>query len=258
MKIKQTLITALLTIAILLLSPLQAGAYAFTDIPESGTITILMKNRQGESLVGAGFSIYRVAALENMNGQLTYSVTDDFIDANVGIDITMTAEQNKSAAKALTEYAVLHKIDTERILVNNKGEAVTSNLSSGLYLVSQSVPVEGYYDIPPFLVALPATNPDGQTLVYNLTVTPKIQGVLNQNRNPTLTPTPTPTPATSVEGDNRYIPGSETQTQTGVLQAGKLPQTGMLLWPVVVLAVSGLLIFCLGWADVNMRRKKDE
>ena len=82
---------------------------------------------------------------------------------------------------------------------------------------------------------------------------------MDQNREPS----PTPTPTSSVQGDNRNTSGSGNQTQaagsqTGVLQAVKLPQTGMLLWPVVALAVTGLLVFCLGWADINVRRKKDE
>ena len=243
MNLRRTLITAILTTAILLFGPMQAGVYASADSSELGSLTIVMISKQGVSLTGAGLSIIRVATLKSANGELSYVPTDEFSAANIAMDVNMTAEENIAVSAELTKYSTQNKLISNNVLVGSEGTAVISGLSPGLYLISQNISVEGYRDIKPFMVSLPSIDPDGSTWLYNLIITPKVQGILEANRVPTPTPTPAPTTGTTTS-----------DTSSG----SKLPQTGMLRWPVAVLAISGIIAFSLGWADMNAKRKKDE
>ena len=261
MNLRRTLIPALLTAAILLFGLAQAPVYAAADSQELGSLTVIMKNAQGESLQGAGLSIFRVAEMKTTNGQHTYSVLSEFDAAGVVLNSTMTSEENKAAAAALLKYIPLTQIASACIPVNSEGKAVKSGLSAGTYLVMQSVSVKGYYDITPFLVFLPALNSDGSTWLYDLKVSPKSESDIKTDRE--LTPTPTPGPDSSILDINRGpTPGTGDGSGSGsgsqdTLSAAKLPQTGMLLWPVALLAAAGILIFCLGWADIHSKRKAD-
>jgi len=241
LNLRRTLITAILTTAILLFGPMQAGVYASADSSELGSLTIIMISKQGVSLTGAGLSIIRVATLKSANGELSYVPTDEFSAANIAMDVNMTAEENIAVSAELTKYSTQNKLISNNVLVGSEGTAVISGLSPGLYLISQNISVEGYRDIKPFMVSLPSIDPDGSTWLYNLIITPKVQGILEANRYPT--PTPAPTTGTSKKDTS---------------SAGRLPQTGMLRWPVAVLAISGIIAFSIGWADISSKRKKDE
>jgi len=260
LNLRRTLIPALLTVAILLFGQTHAAVYASADFSKMGSLTIVMKNGQGESLEGAGLSVFRVADMKTTNGQLTYSLVNEFDAAGVVISNTMTSEENKAAAAALIKYIPPDQIASSCVLVNREGNAVMSGLSPGLYLVMQSVSVAGYYDITPFLVYLPSMDPDGITWNYNLIISPK--GELEINREPTPGATPSPTPAAdtgTLDQSREPTPGANSGSGSkDTLSAVRLPQTGMLLWPVAILAASGILIFCLGWADVHFKRRKDE
>lgn len=249
------MIPALLTAAILLFGLTQAAVHASADSLELGSLTVIMKNGQGEILQGAGLSVFRVAEMKTTNGQLSYSLINEFDDAGVALNNTMTSEENKSAAAALLKHISLSQIASECILVNSEGKAVKSGLSAGIYLVMQSVSVNGYYDITPFLVFLPSLNSDGSTWIYSLTVSPKGEANLGIDRDPTVTPKPRP--GSGVLDQNRE-PTSRVNAESdskGTLSAGKLPQTGMFLWPIALLAAAGIFVFCLGWADINLKGK---
>lgn len=256
MDLRRTLIPSLLTAAILLLGQTQAVVDASADFSELGSLTVVMKNGQGESLEGAGLSVFRVAEIKTTNGQLTYSLVNEFDAAGIVINNTMTSEENKAAAAALIKYIPSDQIASKCVLVNSEGKAVISGLSPGLYLVVQSVSITGYYDITPFLVFLPSLDPDGITWNDNLIISPK--GELEIDREPTLSPTPATDTGTLNQNREPTPRANGGSKDKDTLSAVRLPQTGMLLWPVALLAASGILIFCLGWADVHSKRKKDE
>ena len=108
---------------------------------------------------------------------------------------------------------------------DNLGRAVFSNLTPGLYLVVQTGKVKGYQPVAPFLAAMPLSEGNGWT--YDIEARPKVA--------------PEPRPTTPGGGGGGKPP---------------LIQTGQLNWPVPVLAVSGILLFSLGWAMVNLRDKR--
>ena len=74
-----------------------------------------------------------------------------------------------------------------------------------------------------FVAAVPMTNESGTGWDYDVTAKPKVE------KKPTPTPTRTPGPSTTPPRDT------------------KLPQTGLLMWPVLALAGLGVALFALGW-----------
>lgn len=62
---------------------------------------------------------------------------------------------------------------------------------------------------------------------------------------------------TTVTVNNSYNPESKTTPGGSTSTKGKLPQTGMLWWPVPVLACAGLLLILLGLMRRNKRRNSD-
>lgn len=98
------------------------------------------------------------------------------------------------------------------------GKATFTGLTTGLYLVIQNKAATGYSKMDPFLVTVPYLE-DGK---YQYDVT--VQSKLALNREPE----PTKAPPSSPSGS-------------------KLPQTGQLNWPVPFMAVTGLVVFTIGW-----------
>lgn len=96
----------------------------------------------------------------------------------------------------------------------------------GLYLVAQTQQeaAPGYFAISPFLVTVPLRGEDGKLIYAPVDASPKMQQ---------LVPIPTPAPP----------------------PPGFLPQTGLLNWPVPVLAIAGMALFALGFA---LRRNEKE
>jgi hypothetical protein len=89
-------------------------------------------------------------------------------------------------------------------------------------------------------------------------VTPTPRPSVTPTPDPSVTPTPDPTqPTTPKDSDDGSDPGPTNPPRkgTGVLPTTRLPQTGMLLWPIVLLAVVGMILISIGWADANLRRK---
>ena len=80
---------------------------------------------------------------------------------------------------------------------------------------------------------------------------------------PTVTTTPgyvtTPDTTTVPQGDNTP---TDTITTNNIhettTEKDKLAQTGQLNWPVPILAISGLIIFSIGWAVINFGKKETE
>ncbi len=325
---KRTIISLFLTLILFFVLPLQAGVFAYADNQEVGSIRIVMKDKQGKALQGAEITLYQVADLDENNGQAIYVPTQGFVASNIPLPVDMTADENIQTSTALIQYIIKEKITADSALVDKAGSVNFTGLAKGLYLIRQTGSVAGFRDIVSFLVALPITEEDGQTINYDLVVVPKVlessgggdptptptptpnpsvtptpkpgvtptptptPGVtptptpnpeVTPTPNPSVTPTPnpevtptpnpslTPTPNPSVtltpvptqtpqptdgsDGGSKSGP-PPVDKGTGVLPATRLPQTGMLLWPIVLLAVGGMILISIGWADANLRRKE--
>lgn len=131
--------------------------------------------------------------------------------------ISQEALFEKETAQILQEYAIEREIDG---ISGTKFE----NLSKGMYLIMR----EGV--IVPFLVSVPMIV-DGVE-VYDIETFPK----------------------TSSEKSD--IPDKDTPNNPAPSgNSGRLPQTGQLNWPIPVLAISGVLLFVVGWCVCCRKRK---
>ena len=110
-----------------------------------------------------------------------------------------------------------------------EGKAAFPDLDAGLYLVWQADAdaSEGYAAIHPFLISVPRWQNGAYTLYVE--ADPKVPF----ETEPTTPPPPPPPPPP------------------------ELPQTGLLKWPVPVMAIAGITLFVVGWI-LCWRRKRIE
>ncbi len=67
-------------------------------------------------------------------------------------------------------------------------------------------------------------------------------------------PAPSGEPQPSAEPSD---PGEEIDIPEPTTPQGNLPQTGMLQWPVPLMAMAGLVLFCVGWMSERKNRRKE-
>ena len=200
-----------------------SAALADIDLGKEGSVTVLIHTADGVTVENAQVELYQIGtpAIENYN--LVYVPTEAF----GGVDMSDLSDEGIAAA-ALTasENAAPYAAG-----VTDAEGRVSFSVPCGLYLVKQNGFAEKMYfsQISAFAVAMPMTNEAGDGWTYEITAQPKV------NELPKPTPTPKPTDPPSDD---------------------KLPQTGMLRWPIPVLAVAGLMAFSAGWALCFMKKKK--
>ena len=92
---------------------------------------------------------------------------------------------------------------------------------------------------------------EGITFVVTNTYRPDVPDTPEPPDQPDK-PTPPDTPNQPDRPDRPGTPGTTTPGEPTI------PQTGALWWPVPVLAAGGMLLFLLGWARSQRRRREDE
>ena len=201
-----------LAVLCLLLLPVRAAEY---DPDRPGSVTVTLEGG-GKALEGAELTLYRVGNVTQGSYNQSFAPTAEF----TGADLT---DLNREGLAA--ELAALAR-GGQKAVTDDRGRAVFTGLTPGLYLVVQTGKVRDYQAAAPFLAAMPLSEGNGWT--YDIEARPKVA--------------PEPKPTTPGGGGG----------------GGKPPliQTGQLNWPVPVLAVSGILLFSLGWAMVNLRDKR--
>lgn len=196
-----------------MLDPERLGSISltFTYFEEESGAAIPVTN-------GNAVGLYRVADVVEDSG-FKY-VIDERFEAAGEIPATDTEldSANKKLAAAMAEIAKDYDYDKRPRKMDSEGKVSFDGLPVGLYLVVQSVHGTGddQFDIQPFLVSVPYRNPDG-SLNYDVDAQTK-PIVINKNEEPPKKP------------DKR------------------IPQTGQLWWPVMVLAPAGLLFVLAGCA----------
>lgn len=196
------------------------------DLNRRGTITVSVLDTESKQPVSGGsLTLYQVAAatVDDWNFSLEY--TKEF----AGCTVELGDLQSEELADELASYVRDHNIDGVDVPVSD-GKAVFSNqgqgLELGLYLIMQNSPADGYSKLNPFLITIPRR--DGDHLTYDVDAWPKA-------------------------GTVDSIPQSDEPNKPTKPAASKLPQTGMLWWPVPILAVCGMLCFLIGW----MKRQRN-
>lgn len=216
---------ALLALALMLCASALAAEF---DVNKEGSISVQIQTAKGTKVKNAKLELYRVGDVQIVDSNLTFVLTDEFADSGANLsDLNAAglASTLNTAAKNLTPMATA--------TTDSNGKATFSNLEVGLYLVVQNGFTKKMYftEISPFIVSVPMTNAEGTGWNYDIDAGPKVKAVAK----PTATPT-----ATSEITDE------------------PLPQTGLLRWPIPVLGIGGILLFCLGWVLCFMRKNKKD
>lgn len=192
------------------------------DMFQKGSIRIYM--HIGESPISGGsVTLYRVGAIAEDDGNFGFVLTEDFSSCNVRLENI----QSSALAGGLAAYAMEHKIEGVTQEGRKSGKISFTNLELGLYLLVQKEAADDYSKIEPFLVSVPVY--EGGVYVYDIDAEPKLE--VKKEPRPEVPSEPTK-------------PSEPT-----------LPQTGQLKWPIPILLMLGLCLFCTG---LLLRfRKKD-
>ena len=207
-------------LCLLLLTALPLQAFAIDPIELDREVTLTVHYRQdGKPMSGARFDIYRVADTTKYAEFTTYG---DFVGFSAPINGLGDAQEWDTLAEKLLAYAEGIK-PTVSGKVDSEGVCVFGKLKPGLYLVAGNAVQVGKvtYTCKPFVLCLPQRDADAEVWDYAVDAAPKA-GIPNE------------TPITPEEP--------------------RLPQTGMLWWPVPMLMCAGLAALCVG----VVRRRNSE
>lgn len=193
-------VTTAVMMAITLLPAMANAESTITDPQAKGSLTINKTTNKKDAdgkypgLGGAEFTIYKVASLElGTNGKykswkLTtdfarLSLTPDTLGSISTADLEAKANEAKKIAADLTGQSQTTADGTGE---TRKGEATFSNLELGYYLVVETKTPSKYVASKPFFVSIPetVTTADGSTWNYNVSVSPKIQGIPDTDKVP--------------------------------------------------------------------------
>lgn len=130
---------------------------------------------------------------------------------------------NQKLAADMAVIAAGYDYDVKPQAMNEEGKVYFDGLEVGLYLVKQAEKGSGdkAYTIAPFLVSIPARNTDG-TLNYDVDATTK-----------------------PVQIDKKIPPKPDHPDKPH----RRLPQTGQLWWPSMLMGAAGALLVIIGLAD---------
>lgn len=233
---RKILFVCLLAAVMAVVIPFTANASAIIDYSMSGTISITMLTPDlNEPIPGMGFEMFRVGDIDQTEPSLTYVPGGEFVAAGVSFSDISTASGSRLVAEQLADYADSNDIAGAMYITDTNGRVQVESLTLGLFLVvpNDFDSVSPYENMSPFLVSVPITSIDGASWEYVVSIFPKLE---TKPTEPTTQPT-TAEPTTKPE---------------------ELPQTGVLRWPIPLLAVSGVLLFSIGWAGIYIKRKKHD
>ena len=217
-------IFALIT-ALVVLSAFSVCAFAH-EIPDperKGSITITVTYKD-EPVSGGSLTLYKVGNVALDGGDFIFVFTEDFADCPVSIEEINSSELPEALAKIADEK----NLEGITEWINPKGQVSFSGLEIGLYLAVQHHAAPGFSKISPFLVSVPYY--DGEHYIYDVNASPKID----------VEPRPD-------DPDEPEDPPEKPDDE--------LPDTGLMNWPVPVMAVSGALLICAGIVIRRAERK---
>ncbi|MCD8341882.1 MAG: peptidase [Clostridiales bacterium] len=214
------------------------------DFSQTGSVTLTLADGSGNVVSDGAVTIYEVAELYLDDGNMAYAYTDAFSGCTEALDV-----EDAALAAALADYVTEHGVSGTAASIGADGTVRFDGLELGLYLVVQTTKSTGYSTISPFLVTVPYA--EGGAWVYAVNASPKVEVSAEPE-----TPEEPNEPEEPEEPETTTTTTTTTTTKT-TTTATTLPQTGQLNWPVPVLAVSGLVLFGLGWYLFSTDRKKE-
>ena len=163
----------LLAVAMLLSAPLTANAAQSNfDLNQTGSIRITLRDQKyPEDTIGGTLELFRVADAVTVDSALSFVLTADFAGSGVSL-----ADVNASGLpQQLAAYAQNNSLTGTSVQADKNGVIAFTGLSTGLYLVTQSQAVEGYYPVAPFLVSMPMYSAEQGGWIYTIEAGPKVQ-----------------------------------------------------------------------------------
>ncbi|MCI5603251.1 MAG: hypothetical protein MR361_07135 [Clostridiales bacterium] len=204
------------------------NAFAVTasdiDMDMKGSINVKF-NSTGDREVSGELMLIKVADIkENGDNGLEYVYTSEFDKCGLNID----GDIDDTFVNNLKAYIEDNEIKGYTKEIDSDGKISFTDLEIGMYFVMQT-DTDSYYKISPFVITVPEEI-DGE-IYYDVDATPKTE--VSSIEIPTV-PEETETPVETTE----KIP--ETTPEE------KIPQTGLLVWPVVLLVLVGALLIGSG------------
>ena len=186
-----------------------------------GTIELVAINNTGSKVVeNLKISVYQVSQ-QDEQGKLKFAVGFENCTLNVEDLSESNLEQFKDYAKE-NANPVFTKV------TDSKGKFTLTNLAFGKYLFVQENKTDEI-TMQTMLISVPELI-DGKELKYEVTAKPKIV-------------------------NKEMIERNETQINR-IARDEQLPYTGVLNWPIPVLVIAGIAIFCVAWLKVYSTSKK--
>lgn len=226
------MVTALLTLC-LFFSSLPASAEN-----DSVSITILLTDPQKNITAGGvEVSMYKIADFTDYMKH-EFSVTEQFEPIVSQLDFSTTEKGcTMENAETVLSFIQENEITADSVAVSDEsGVAEFGTVEKGIYLIDASGSEK--YSIRPFLLEAPLYE-DGK--YYNeVEASPKFLTVSDD----------------SSEVDSSDSTPDSSTGSTPSDNDGKIPQTGQLKWPVPVLAVLGITLIVIGYADHCFGSKK--
>ncbi|SEP75465.1 hypothetical protein SAMN02910289_00544 [Lachnospiraceae bacterium RM5] len=228
------------------------------DINKTGNINIHFNEISEIVTISDGsLEIFKVADIAYNDGKIEYELTSGFLESDADLSDLENLEDS-FMADYLADYAEEKGLTGTIKNIDENGNVSFEDLELGLYLITQKDDITGSYIVCPFLVSVPIEI-DGKVL-YSVDATPKvlIGQVAEQESTEETTiveETSKETETTSMEETTKEEITTGKTTETEV----KIPQTGMLIWPVILLFLTGILSVFLGiYLKVLSKQKRYE
>lgn len=224
------LICLLLSVSLISIS---ANARGYVDIGKKAALTINYVSQN------ADFSIYKVGDI-NSFGEL--SLSGDF--AKYPISLNDDRDSWSELATTLKGYVASDGISPVKSGRTDADKVLKfSDLPVGLYLVIGENTVETVNDTKtvyspfPFIICLPNIVDDGSEWIYDVSARPKYEII----KTPTITEKNTEISIENNSKTDNTVPNTTVPDDNP-----KLPQTGLLWWPVGLLSVAGMALILAG------------
>lgn len=246
----------ILFMILLSFSPLCVFAAERIDSADCGSISVTVKSPdKKEPIKDVEFNFYRVGDVSVSGDRLSYTLSDGYKNSGVSLAVNDNNEFKKGTAQILTDFIDSNGIKGICAQTNDSGTAFVGNCRTGLYLVvSEKMPAGTPYGQPEaFLLSVPVIHSDKNTLDYSVKAAPKIPIVSDNNTD--VSDNNAISDNTAVSSPDGAVSPTDTTAPT---KPSQLPNTGMLKWPIPIMATAGPILFAFGYLDVIGRKKRNE
>ena len=252
---------------------------------DSGSLTVKLISRTDEKPVaGKALKIYKVGSAEvGTDNAPLFSTDEPYKSAGLTV-----INPKEDAASKFAQTAKTNSASAQTVTSDSNGRAVINPCELGVYLVCSQ---DNLFE--PFLVSVPVDAQNNGEWDYSVTAEPKFDYEEPTNPEPPTDPesptTPQPTQPTTEPGGysgggiitvNPPSPGGNNdggsfstggspsgnvyhatsrsgEGDSGKTDSEKLPQTGMLQYPIPILGFGGVILFAAGYLIYGRNKKKE-